>query len=176
MRIFARANIWRTVMGEPLRHVRTGSDPRVVVLVGFPPLRHSRSRRAFFERCGLRAIECPDVDGACEFLELLLPDVIVLDTHSKQLRRLSASVTRLLTRLASAADPKPRIIVLSSMRLPQQLRKRYVDAGDLVSPPYLQTLRRLVRLAREQAGLPDVCCVDKRLAASAAERPSTWSA
>lgn len=131
---------------------------RVVMLVGFPIPRR-QNRRGMFERCGLRAVEVLDLENACDFLQRLVPDAIVLDSHSAELQRLSGALFRLLALSTRTNDiPKPKVVVLSSTRLSRELRYVYHAAGAVFVPWKSQTLRPLVRIVRHECGLRDDCC------------------
>lgn len=137
---------------------RSVTDLLVVMLVGFPTLRR-RHRQGLFERCGLRTIEASDLENACDVLQRLVPDAIVLDTHNSELQVLSSELFRLLAICARRHEtPGPKVLVLSSMGLSRELRYVYTAAGATVLPLRSQTLRLLVRIVREECGLAGDCC------------------
>jgi hypothetical protein len=137
---------------------RATREAKVVVLVGFPILRR-HNRLGLFERCGLHAMESCDLENTCDLLQRLVPDAIVLDTHNPDLQRVSASLFRLLA-LSTRSDggAKPKVLVLSSSRLSQQLRYVYGAVGAIIVPCRSQKLRPLIRIVRQGCGLLGDCC------------------
>ena len=142
------------------RSIVNGLEHLVVTLVGFPH-RLGSNGRGVFNRCQLDVLELQSAAQACRVLEIIRPDVVVLDSHHSDLKSMSETVFYLLRILTTSDSQKSHLIILSSTGLSPELRRAFVDAGAGLVPSQLQTYRQISAIVRRLCGLPDGCCLGR---------------
>ena len=90
------------------------------------------------------------------YLEKVVPDAVVIDTHSPSFGLAKAPVARLLKTIGRANRP-PAIVVLNSSHLRSGAKQLYWQANATFVPLPQQSHRYLAGLVRKLAGFPGCC-------------------